>query len=402
MKKFLLFAGAVAAGLTSCTSDEVMDLDTARDAITFRTAMALEDVTRGEETMSSNIQSFKMTAIDFSQLQYAGDCTLFNQLEFTRGAGDVFKSTPEYMWYKDADLTFYAYSYYSQNGGGIDDSKVSDDIEITPFQATINNFYTQPKIKDQIDLVATTTKATYDDGRGAPLSLVFDHILTEVHVAAKSDNEVYDFKVKGVKFCNIVGKGNFDFTKMGTGERIWTPDESVKRDFEVRYDEPITLGSAVQDISDIRNSGFAILIPQTLRTWSPTIDKKNTGKGTYIAVLLQITKKDSDLQVFPLNNPGKYAWACIPIYNEWQPGHRLRYVLDFTKGAGYTDPNPDPDPKDPDDPGKPDPDLPGPDDPDLPDPGYPILDGKVQYTVSVNPWSNDPDVTHTLDFTHGM
>lgn len=409
MKKILLLAGVAATMLTSCTSEELVDISR-DDEITFRAAMNLNDVTRGTEISNDNIKEFKVTALE----KTAYWKPLFEKLSFKGTVGSEFKSDKPYLWYEGAELAFYAYSYKDKADMPLSDDMINpepDGIYITDQQQTID-FVTQPKVEDQIDLVVAKTEATYANNRNGAIGLTFNHVLTEIQVLAKTDNQTYDFYVKGVKFTNIASTGQYDFDK-----NQWTVNgryDDPKADYEVRLDNAIQLTSEPQNISATAKKGYAMLIPQQISTWSPTNQKKTTT-ASYLAVLLQIKVKDEisggdGLQVFPTNTTekdewgnvtvindktNKYAWACIPIGTEWQAGHRVTYVLDFTKGAGYTDPNPDPNP-DPEDPDLPDPD---PEDPDNPGPGPggdPILDGVIKYTVTVSEWTADPAIDLSL------
>lgn len=388
MKKFLLFAGVAATMLTSCSSEEVVEISKS-DEITFRTAMALNEASRGTEISNTTISQFLATAVEQSP---DGGGNLFNNVIFRKSSENTeFKSDKSYLWYKDANLKFYALSYNAPNNTDISVSKIGK-ISINTTEAKIYQFSPQQEISDQIDLVGATAEATYSAREGA-VSLTFSHLLSEIQVMAMTGNTTYEFYVKGVKFCNVGAEADYDFNATTTNGG-WSLNPNKIATYEVRYDEPVRLNATQQNISNTGNVGYAMLIPQTLEKWDVVNDKHNDKNKSYLAVLLQIKVKDDGMQVFPLTrkdaagnvvyNDGKYAWACIPIDDAWQSRHRITYVLDFTNGAGYTDPDPNPNPDpDPDDPiAYPDPD----------DEGKPILDGLIKCTVKVDDWIHDKEL----------
>lgn len=80
----------------------------------------------------------------------------------------------------------------------------------------------------------------------------------------------------------------------------------------------------------------AMLIPQKLVPWNPNSDPANSKKGVYISVFTKITTSEGT-QIFP-ETAEEYAWVAVPIDTEWEAGNKYVYTLDFTDGAGYTDP----------------------------------------------------------------
>lgn len=366
MKKIILYAGIAATVLTSCNTEELVEVASG-DAITFRSTMALSEASRGVETTTGSLQQFKVTALSNNS-----GTALFEEELFTRVSGGTeFKSTKSYLWHEGADLTFFAYGYTASNGGAINPEA---EITLTSDQKTINLFSPEKEVNKQIDLVTAVQTATYEDNRTQAVELKFKHILSELQVLAKSDNQTYDFSIKALKFGNVLSIGDYNFDT-----NCWSEVKSPTT-YEVRYDnKAITLNSEAQNISTTETNGHFIVLPQTLTTFGSTtevFEASSTGRSMtraqYVAVLLQITVKDTGLQVYPLGKEGEYAWAYIPVHtdnaNKWEPGHRITYVLDFTNGAGYSDPD---DPKDPVD---------------------EILDGEIKFTASVNEWTNGPQI----------
>lgn len=126
----------------------------------------------------------------------------------------------------------------------------------------------------------------------------------------------------------------------------------------------------------VNYSDNAMLIPQGATTaWDVENDKQNANKGTYISVLLRITKTADNSNVFPAEGADTYGWAAVPASFTWKKGNKYVYTLDFTNGAGRVDPvTPGPDVK------------PQPDGKD-PDKGDKILGDPIKFTVTVTPWN---------------
>jgi hypothetical protein len=66
-----------------------------------------------------------------------------------------------------------------------------------------------------------------------------------------------------------------------------------------------------------------------------------------------------------------YAWLAVPIDTEWEAGYKYVYTLDFTNGAGYSDPL------------------------DGPETGGSVLGGAIKFTMEVNPWGDKSTMTAT-------
>lgn len=199
-------------------------------------------------------------------------------------------------------------------------------------------------------------------------------MLAQIEIRAFNKNKGYVYKVKGVKIARVSSKAtlNFDKALKDTDDPYfaWTETE---RDgvYEARYEETIILGDKVHSIMP---EGNAMLIPQMLREWDGKPDATDND-GTYLAVLVNITTKDG-AQVYPKTADGSeaYAWAAVGNGTTWWMGKHYIYDLDFSLGAGKTEPAPE------------DPNQPG---------GEDILGGPIQFTVNVSDW-NDLGVTPDL------
>lgn len=387
-KKFFLLMPAVIA-LASCSSEDVIEQNN-DDAISFRAAVGHSMSSRGEETTTANLNKFYVTAIEKIS---SGDMTLFENLLFEKDADGNFVSTPPFKWGEKMELDFYALGYYTEGDmpAPNEEGALFGEVTLTPEQQTINNFSPMAEIADQIDLVAATATSKKPSAGAQPVSLTFDHLLSEVQVVAKCGSTCNRVLVKGIKYGNIISKGNYDFTT-----DTWTSG-SDKSSYTVTYlDSPIELNNSAaydhdhrgtlsyHDISKSEGSiGYAILLPQQLTTWNSSSEYWETGEdgvapagkslasAQYIAVLVKIEALDNNGNImapkFPIekeqmvDGTDGYGWAYIPLHAdnwpEWRSGYRYIYHLDFTDGAGYDED------------------------------GKPILEGEIKFTASVNEWS---------------
>ena len=120
----------------------------------------------------------------------------------------------------------------------------------------------------------------------------------------------------------------------------------------------------------------AMLIPQQLVAWDAENDKTNTKKGAYLSVYAQIETAEGS-RVYPNVDGMEYAWLAVPIDTKWEAGYKYVYTLDFTNGAGYSDPL------------------------DGPDTGGTVLGGAIKFTMDVNPWGEKSAFENEYELMNG-
>lgn len=333
MKKTYLIGGfASLLALTSCVNDEPVN-SSKGEKISFRSEMA----TRATETTNANLSSIRVSS-------FLGNQTLFDAVDFNKESDSFFRSADDYYWPGDnSSLDFVAYAPATPGGT----------ISITPSSKTLTDFSPAANIADQVDFITSMASGNKEQNEANGLELVFGHRLSQIEVNAKADNNVYTFKISGVRIGQPVSKGSYDFDADS-----WTlgTDKAI---YEETYDTPITLSATSQNI--MGTEGNAILIPQQLTAWDPSGDASNTKAGAYLSVKLQINSA-AGAQVYPFPEDADCIWAAIPIDTDWQAGKKYIYNLDLSHGAGYVDPK---DPK----------------------PGVPVLGGPIEFTVDVQAWT---------------
>ncbi len=354
MKKISLFLMAgVALALGSCSQDDPAMVETKGHAIGFRPAMG----TRATETTNANLTSMYVTATEAGETN-----NYFSNLQYTKGSDGFFYSTPDYYWPgEDAELTFYAYSPSQDELGA--------DITISDSEKTMTGYVTPESIADQVDFITATATGKKSTNETSGVELTFAHQLSQIELQAKSENEAYVFKVTGGRIGRPETSGAFDFATS-----TWTLDDWHETAVYQTSCDEVTLSAT--PVSIMGADGNAMLIPQTSRgEWSPTGDPDNVAREQYLSAQVNITTVDGE-QVYPFpdeidSSTGKvkeYGWVSIPIQFDWQAGKKYVYILDFTHGAGYEDP-------------------------DDPHPGTPVLGGPIKFTVNVSAWETDGDGT---------
>ena len=338
--------GIAAMVFASCAKDSVKEVNNGH-AIDFRVATQ----TRATETTTANLSTFYVTAIDAKGSNY------FTNAAFTK-IEEYFSSSPAYYWPGDgSELEFYAYSPAAETLGAT--------VAIDNSAKTLTGFSPAAQFANQKDFVtATATGNKTNETSG--VALTFDHQLTQIEVKARNANEAYVYKIKGVRIAQPVSKADFDFT---TAE--WTPTTD-KAIYQVQYSNEITLNTYGQCIMETEGDN-AMLIPQQLVAWDAENDKTNTAKGAYLSVYAQVETAEG-ARVYPNVDGMDYAWLAVPIDTKWEAGYKYVYTLDFTNGAGYSDPL------------------------DGPGTGESVLGGAVKFTMDVNPWGEKA----TMEATENM
>ena len=335
--------------LASCAKDSVKEVNNGR-AIDFRVATQ----TRATETTTANLSTFYVTAIDAKGSNY------FTNAAFTK-IEEYFSSSPAYYWPGDgSNLNFYAYAPAAETLGAT--------VTINKTTKTLAGFSPAAEFADQKDFVtATATGSKANETTG--VALTFDHQLTQIEVKARNANEAYVYKIKGVRIAQPLSKANFDFTT-----KQWTPGTD-KAIYQVQYSNEITLNTYGQCIMKTEGDN-AMLIPQQLVAWDPENDKTNTAKGAYLSVYAQIETAEGS-RVYPNVEGMDYAWLAVPIDTKWEAGYKYVYTLDFTNGAGYSDPL------------------------DGPETGGTVLGGAIKFTMDVNPWGEKSAFENEYELMNG-
>lgn len=363
----IYLCAAAALTLASCSNDETVEV-AQQKGISFRAVTGLN--TRASEVTTANLSEIQVTAFwDANNNKYDG-FTNGEVLYKKDGNGDFNSAIPVYWPGKDQENEKLSFTAFSNNWTG--NKTITDKNTISVGSVEINT-----DVDQQADMVyvtgATGTKVA-NETTGVPL--VLGHALSQIQISAKSDNTVYTYQVKGIRISNVDGVADFDVVA-----DKWSNNGANDQVYKVEYNTPITLNGDAKSIMKAESNNL-MLLPQagvnntgTTTAWDVENDKQNANKGTYISVLLRITKTADNSNVFPAEGADTYGWAAVPASFTWEKGNKYVYTLDFTNGAGRVDPvTPGPDVK------------PQPDGKD-PDKGDKILGDPIKFTVTVTPWN---------------
>lgn len=378
MKKNFFLAAVVLAAMSSCSKDEVVEVNNG-NAITFRASMD-RAVSRGSETNLANLGAFKVTAVGNGQ-------NYFTDLSVTDGGSAGWQTATTYYW-PSFQLSFFAYA--PQNVG-------SGTVTISNTEKKITSFSPNQTVADQKDLVIAYNTGDRAENENSGVALNFKHALSQIEVKAKCGNPNMKIEVLGVKVMNVSGTADFTFPEDAPTQTSYTLaqgqwgnlQEAKGNGYLIKGSNPVTLTGEAQSI--MMNSGNFMLIPQQLKKWGET----STSDGAYLSVLCRISSKDGSKEVllYPLatsldSKAEKYGLSAVAIDTNWLPGKKYTYTLTFCgegSGAGRIDPNPDPSQSDSTIDSNPVPDGKG---------GDLILGAPIKFTVTVDDWTPESVVVN--------
>lgn len=394
--KLVPFAAIAAIMATSCSKEEVMDINYDPDgkAITFTAGVGHS---RAVETTVNNLGDFKVVAKGVHPHGGVYDSYLIGS---SAGGDTARRELSSNTWLLNHNVywptsidnaLFWAYTFSQANGKDKSDilpTGVTFGFDATASKPTISNF-----TPAHADLTTTQSAGYWNDGdqqtdmliaftqqerstNASNVALNFTHALCQVDIKAKSDGKLASdnriVKIKGAWIVNTVNKNNFSAgfswnaeTKKATITPSWSTDAStatVVDGFSAYgsfYKTPIVLGKTYAETPKALLGSSLMIIPQTTTAWTKKADDKT---GAYILLLCRVelehpgtTHTGSDNiddvgihgtnhyhQQFPVNEENKfdaseYGFVCVPLGTKWEMGKKYVYTLDICgaeSGAG--------------------------------------------------------------------
>ena len=368
-KSVLLMAAATAIALSSCSSEDTMDIAKSSN-ITFRSTVGLNS--RGAEVNTDNLNNIWVSA-------WAGEDVVFAGEEFKKKTGtQEFHSVGgPWFWEKDKNYTFMAFATGKDTKENLNPTIAKDKITLTNYSPDANP-------AKHLDLLTAQGTGTQAVNGTAGAALNFDHILSQIQIKVKNTNANVKYIIKGVRITNVQGTGTYTFTPANAeNKHVWVNNENTTQ-YIFNDNVDIRLDNQNQTVNDLlAGDNSAMLIPQDITAWNgqapagPNASFKDVT-GSYISLLISVQKKNYAgdwKQVYPFaDEPNeKCGWTAVAIPTvTWANGNKYIYTLDLTKGAGKVDPV---DPGDGVNPGGKDPDN-----------GEDILGKPIFFTVTVEPW----------------
>lgn len=375
MKKNFLFVAMSIMALTSCSNDDIVDVNNG-SGISFRASLD-KAITRANATNLQNLAAFNVTAIGDGK-------SYFTNLGVTSdNNGASWKTASTYYW-PSYQLAFFAYAPQTLSGTVSIENAAKKITDFSPTQA----------VTDQKDLVISYNTGTKALNENSGVAMNFKHALSQIEVKAKCPNDKIKIEIMGVKLVNAAAKADFTFPEAETNTGFtlqqnqwsnWGEKDDPAKAYMIKGQQAVTLTADAQSI--MFGSNNFMLIPQQLTKWDGTA----ATTGAYLSVLCRIYSIDGGNETLLYPQPtaiddkaGKYAFSAVGIDTNWEPGKKYIYTLNFCDnggGAGVVDPTPT-DPTNPTDPTIDPTPIPG------GNGGDTILGNPIKFTVTVDNWTD--------------
>lgn len=360
MTKRTILLAMIVMAMVSCSQDETISVKSEK-GISFRTMSNAG--TRATETTTSTLNEFNVTALDRAGEVYFKDIKFSkNETEFTQSGANS-----SYPWI-EGEITFHAYSPTNLNNKGT--------FSWQKTEGKLTGFTVEDNVQNQVDLIYATAKGSRDNDEQNGVALKFQHLLSQIEIKAKNDNEAYTVEVKGVKIANVKSTGNIEFynttsSKQGATQLNWTQVEKPQT-YTNETGVNVTLNGIAASI--MGSNGNWMLMPQTLTVWEKPAQSSllaEEEEGTYIAIKVKVTMVTTNYVAI------NEEYVMTPIStSSWEMGKKYIYTLDFSKGIGIKE-----------------------DDKDNPD-VKPILGGPIKFTAMVTGWEDDSNkVEETVEMS---
>ena len=367
-------AAATAIALSSCYSEETKDIAKSSSSITFRSTVGLNS--RGAEVTTDNLKNIWVSAWKDAEVAFESE-------KFVKKDGTqefhCDKDEP-YYWEKGKNYTFMAFATGKDDMGGLNPTVGKTSI-------VLNDYTPDKDPSKHMDLLAAQATGDITQNGTTGVSLTFEHILSQIQVKVKSENQDVKYVIRGVRISNVKGTGNYTYTPASPDQKhAWTVNTAAQyvsdQGIDIRLDGT---DGAFKEL--LAGNLSAMLLPQSVAAWDGTVpagpdatfDKVN---GSYISLLIHIQKKSKNgqwVQVYPKEaaDDTQCGWTAVAIPAvKWENGKKYIYNLDLTFGAGVVDPvQPNPDGSTVVKPGDKDPDL-----------GGEILGKPIYFKVDVKTW----------------
>lgn len=388
MKKSLFIVALGAFALTSCSQDEVLDVQ--KDAVQF--SVVADKASRGEVTTTANIDNFTVTAFNV-ETTGGGDKvngTTFMNLNKVELKDGKWVPGITKFWPTEGAINFYSYSPSDLTG-----------VSVAAAAQTIT--HTVPTTcGNQIDILyALNTGLGKADGE-VPVN--FRHALAQIVFQAENSKSDLEVVIDGVRIVNIKESGVFTWPTVATVDPNYsTGDTGADTELASKGWGTWAIGSTyksypaditnttltgVQAATELTTDGNPLLVlPQEITSATVTDNYMSIEEGkTFFAISCKIYSIEGTTKTIVWPSSEGYAEVVIPATtpdgNVWKQGRKYIYTFVFGEGAGYIGEG-GVDPSEPDDPTAPVVTPNGPNTTDPNESGDPVL-VPVTFTVTVD------------------
>ena len=321
MKKMLLMLGVAAAAMTSCTSDEVLEMNPT-NTIKFESF-----VNKGTRAVTPTIQSGLTQFYVFGSYG-ENDTKVFDNIVFDNIAvtydntANNWKPNEEAEWTKNV----YTFAAYATANGSRDindpDDQLADAVSFSEDGLKFTNYV----VSDDEDLVAAIANVDNREFRNPEVPLTFKHMLSQVTFEFTNLDSKHKLRISDLEISNVKNKGTGILNSGGINGIISWPEAnlSVHDTYQLSYvgntiDQLSYVGNTI-DPSAIYQPEFKLVIPQSLSsiTLSFVVEFIDTNgavvdQETFTNIPLVYNNADDDADKF----------------TAWQPGYKYTYTANF-------------------------------------------------------------------------
>lgn len=315
MKKIAILAAAAVA-LASCSKDKMIEAGSS-DAISFKPL-----TTKATEVSTTTLPNFTVYA--YYDASSAGMSASLNpgfmNAQPVTGGHNAWTYTPTKYWPSSGQLHFFAYSPTGDNGVTFAPASGAGLPEIT---------YTVPTaVADQNDFLVAQALDQTKSTPVAPVSLTFDHALSQIVFKAQSGAETLEFEILNIEILNVNSTGTYNLYS-----NTWSmPVPTVPVTYAASLNTAVagTIRTTMTDLTG--GDGTLMLIPQTLTEGDPETDATLVSGG-YLRVTYNAKDIDSNAPI-AVNKE-----KVIGLDIAWEAGKKYTYELTLNGGTnGGTDP----------------------------------------------------------------
>lgn len=346
MKKYLFLALGVAA-LTSCSSDEVVELNEGNE-IKFSVVADNDSRAAAVWCNANYMPSFVLYAD-------AADKAFINGETYTiDGTGPDYTTSATRYWPESGVLDFYA--IYGADATWTAGQTPVADVEVAP--DTESDYANISGQTDIVYAVKPEAKKT-SDGK---VTLNFRHALSQIEFQAKNANPDLKIVIKEVRVGNVFTKGTLTLptettdgnvtehpeagTLVSQSDDIWGSTQNTLGKYTASFTGVVVGSEATgltlsNDKEKVANS--MLLIPQTQTAWNGT-------EGSFLAVkccIYNVVDTNGEAEEVEVLLYGDAAgdgeaegrWAYVPVNMDWKAGYKYIYTFNYgTKtNAGFDD-----------------------------------------------------------------
>lgn len=359
MKKSVFLVAIAATALASCSSDDVMQLNSGNE-INF-SVVADNDSRAATVYCNSNLmKGFNL----YAGYNNGGWSTFIEEDFITVSENGKCTQTETRYWPENGELTFFGLVNTPANNFAtmISASNYSTEVVWGAETPVVKDFKPSTDVTQQTDLLYAVAAGCTK--QAAPVQMNFRHALSQIEFRAKNLNPQLHVVIDAVRVGQTDAQGTYTLPSESTtpnkvdhnADKTVADDSYVKgtwsdvqgkEDYLVKfnsvavpYDEGKVQDLTISNDGDETNNNSLILIPtmedgEATTAWNPAAA---TYDGTYLAVYCTIYNVAGDSYVEGTDVAVLHkGWAVIPVSFKWKQGKKYIYTFNFSKegNGGY-------------------------------------------------------------------